>query len=115
MMWMAALFILAVVTLIFFSTITMKVHSYDEDVWVKVKLSINSDIKAGWCRVMPGRGVNFYDLQGQLIDQNVNRVSIIEPCLESDAKHPIPSKEINDLMDGVVGESWTRHRNPFSD
>jgi hypothetical protein len=114
-MWMMALFILAILFIIFISTITMKVYSYDEDVWVKVKLRINSNMRAGWCRVTPGCGVKFYDIEGHLIDKDANRVSIVEPFLESGVQHPIPREEINDLLDGHVGDTWTRHSNPFSD
>lgn len=85
----------------------------DKDVWVKVKLKINSDVKASWCRVMPGRGVRFYDIEGQLINQAENRVAVVEPCLESNVTHPIPSDEIDNIMDGYLSESWTCYRNPF--
>jgi hypothetical protein len=115
MMWMVALFILGVVVLIFLGTMNMKVHSHDEDVWVKVKLRINSNMQAGWCRVIPGRGVKFYDIKGHLIDKDANRVSIIEPFLDSSVQHPIPREKINELLDGYVGDVWTRHRNPFND
>jgi hypothetical protein len=112
-MWIAVLLILAVVFIIFFGTIAIKGTSYDEDVWVKVKLNINSDMKAGWCRVIPGRSVNFYDIEGYIIDQKINRVSIVEPCLESGVQHPIPSDNISKLMNGEVDESLSTH-NPFA-
>lgn len=89
-------------------------YQIDQDAWVKVKVKINADIQACWCRVMPGQGVKFYTLDGQLINQENSRVHIIEPCLESNTSHPIPQNEISDLCDGHLSDAWPRRNDPFS-
>ena len=77
----------------FFGTVSMQVKTQeDEALWVKVKLKVNNDIQASWCKVSPGKGVEFYTLDGEEIDQKENRVSLIEPCLESSTNNPIPEK-----------------------
>lgn len=93
MYWMFSLFCLTIAVLIFISTVTMKVPNMNDDLWVKVRLKINSDIRASWCRVIPGRGVKFYALDGKQIDQKENRVQVIERCLDSCTHHPIPEDE----------------------
>ena len=99
--------------LIFIGTLTLKPKHADDDAWIKVKLKINYDVLASWCRVIPGRGVKFYTLDGELIDQKKERVSIVEPCLDSSTAHPIPRDEISELFDGYVGSGWSVNTNPF--
>lgn len=90
---MLTLFCLGIAVLIFIGTVTMKNPNINDDLWVKVKLRINSDIRASWCRVVPGRGVKFYHLNGKMIDQKENRVQVVERCLDSCAHHPVPDDE----------------------
>lgn len=100
--------------MIFFGTLMIAPPQINEDAWVKVKLKINSEIQACWCRVMPGRGVKFYTLDGHVIDQEESRVQVVEPCLESNTSHPIPQDEISNLCDGHLSDAWPRRSDPFS-
>lgn len=102
MLW---IFIILGVLLIFFGTITIKVPKKTSDnicgindLWVKVKLRINSDIKASWCRVMPGIGVNYYSLDGIFIDRSKDRVSVIEICTDSNPINKVPEYDILSLV-----------------
>lgn len=91
-MWILPIIILIAALMIFFGTLNIKTEKTIDDVWVKVKVKINQHIQASWCRVIPGRGVKFYTLDGDVIDQKENMVAVVESCLESNASHPIPRR-----------------------
>lgn len=59
---------------------TLNINVPTDDFWVKVKLRINDEVRASWCRVIPGIGVHFYNIEGHMIDKESNRISIIEVC-----------------------------------
>ena len=116
MLW---IFIILGVLLIFFGTITIKVPEKTLDnicninnPWVKVKLRINSDIKASWCRVIPGVGVNYYSLDGTLIDHNKDRVSVIEICTDSNPINKVPSDDILSLVNNNYSNTVSSGHNP---
>ena len=89
-MWFWGLLVLIVVIAIFLGTININSPKIDnEDIWVKVKIKIGSEIGAGWCRVIPGKYVKFYTLDGSFIDQKKNKVKVVER-LDSLIDHPIP-------------------------
>lgn len=91
-MWFWGLLSIVVVIAIFFGTINIVPKSVDDDLWVKVKLSINSDTCVGWCRVIPGKEVRFYKIDGSLVDLKKNKVRVVERCIESSIDHPIPQE-----------------------
>ena len=113
-MWIISILIVLAAVMIFISTLTINPKHKDLDAWVKVKLKRNANVMASWCRVIPGRGVRFYTLDGDMIDQEKERVSIIEQCLDSNISHPIPRDEISELLNGNIGDSWSSQPNPFN-
>ena len=72
---------------IFIGTVTI---NRGECSWVKVKLRVNNDIQAGWLQMKPGKGIEFFTLDKKPISQKKNRISVIEPCLESSVNNSIP-------------------------
>jgi hypothetical protein len=106
--------VLLAAVMIFFSTLSLRPKHAETDAWIKVKLKRNYDVVASWCRVIPGQGVKFYTLDGDLINQEEERVAIVEPCLDSNVSHPIPRDEISDLFDGTIRDGWSFRANPFN-
>lgn len=114
MMWIVTIGILFAAVMIFVSTITINpgLDRNEDEAWVKVKIKHNSNVIASWCRIKPGRGIRFYTIDGNIINHNKERISVIEPCIESSTNHPIP-EEINDFINGQVSDSWIRKSYPF--
>ncbi len=83
-----------VILSIFFGTVNFVPKKIDNDLWAKVKLKINSDICAGWCRVIPGKEVKFYKLDGSVIDHKKDNVIVIEKCEDSSTDHPVPQDNL---------------------
>jgi hypothetical protein len=115
-MWIFSALIVLAALMIFLGTLTIVPGLSDQtqDAWIKVKLKINSQLAASWCRVTPGKGVKYYTLEGEIIDQSKDRVSIVEPCLNSNTAHPIPHDEVMELADGYIGAGWIIKSNPFN-
>jgi hypothetical protein len=90
-MWFWGLLTAIVSVVIFLGTITIKPKKIeDKDLWIKVKLNVGSlETSAGWCRIIPGKCVKFYTLDGSFIDQKKNKVKIVER-LDSSTDHSIP-------------------------
>jgi len=113
-MWIFGILIILAALMIFLGTLTIIPGRRDGDAWIKVRLRINNIVAASWCRVIPGKGVRFYTLDGSRINQKKDRVSIIEPCLDSSTCHPVPRDEVSALSDGYIGSGWVIQSNPFN-
>lgn len=83
-MWIIALIIISISLLIFISTLRIRVN----ETWVKVKIRINDEINASWCRLVPGKPKTFFNMDGRKI--HGDRISFVEPCLDSNIDNTIP-------------------------
>lgn len=85
-MWDIALLIVALSLMIFIGTLTINVKA--NETWVKVKVKINDEINAAWCRLVPGKPKTFFNMDGQRISGE--RILFVEPCLDSNIDNTIP-------------------------
>ena len=83
-MWHIVILIIALI--IFVGTLTINVRA--NETWVKVKIKINDEIKASWCRLVPGKPKTFFNMDGRQI--HGDRISLVEPCLDSNIDNCIP-------------------------
>lgn len=87
----------------------------ESDIWVKVKIRINDIVKACWCRIIPDKGVEYYDMHGEIINPCRERISVVEACLESNVSNAIPKDKLSQLSDGLVCEEIPTYTCPFTD
>ncbi|MFA5758417.1 MAG: hypothetical protein WC942_03460 [Clostridia bacterium] len=51
--------------------------------FTKMKIKINNEIRACWCKVLPDNSYVIYTLDGELINTKDNRIVLIEDCCDS--------------------------------